>query len=108
MAWGPLRSRVVAQMRTETSKKAKREHYPAPHALIDLWQKNGGNPQDNGNLHLSEFEVMVGKILPYVVLGYVQLSVILAAAYLLWLYQRVFYGEITNPANAPTASLVAP
>ena len=28
------------------------------------------------------------------------LGVILAAAYILWMYQRVFYGEVTNPANA--------
>src|SRR6266542_1762139 len=28
------------------------------------------------------------------------LGIVLGAAYLLWLYQRVFFGEITNPANA--------
>jgi len=27
-------------------------------------------------------------------------GVILAAAYLLWLYQRVFFGTVTNPKNA--------
>ena len=27
------------------------------------------------------------------------LGVILAAAYLLWLYQRVFFGTVTNPKN---------
>jgi NADH-quinone oxidoreductase subunit M len=27
-------------------------------------------------------------------------GIVLGAAYLLWLYQRVFFGEITNPANA--------
>src|SRR5205823_8277255 len=27
------------------------------------------------------------------------LGVILAAAYLLWLYQRVFFGKVTNPKN---------
>jgi NADH-quinone oxidoreductase subunit M len=27
------------------------------------------------------------------------LGVILAAAYILWMVQRVFYGEVTNPAN---------
>jgi NADH-quinone oxidoreductase subunit M len=26
-------------------------------------------------------------------------GIVLGAAYLLWLYQRVFFGEITNPAN---------
>jgi NADH-quinone oxidoreductase subunit M len=27
------------------------------------------------------------------------IGVILAAAYLLWLYQRVFFGKVTNPKN---------
>src|SRR4029450_380012 len=26
-------------------------------------------------------------------------GIVLGAAYLLWLYQRVFFGEVTNPAN---------
>ena len=29
----------------------------------------------------------------------------LGAAYLLWLYQRIFFGEITNPANAKLPDL---
>ena len=32
-------------------------------------------------------------------------GIVLGAAYLLWLYQRVFFGEITNPANAELADL---
>ena len=32
-------------------------------------------------------------------------GIVLGAAYLLWLYQRVFFGEITNPANAALADL---
>jgi 3-hydroxyacyl-CoA dehydrogenase/enoyl-CoA hydratase/3-hydroxybutyryl-CoA epimerase len=43
MAWGPIRSRIVKTMRAETSKKARREHYPAPHALIDLFEAHGDN-----------------------------------------------------------------
>jgi NADH-quinone oxidoreductase subunit M len=31
---------------------------------------------------------------------FASLGIVLGAAYLLWLYQRVFFGEITNPANA--------
>jgi NADH-quinone oxidoreductase subunit M len=34
-------------------------------------------------------------------------GIVLGAAYLLWLYQRVFFGEITNPANAKLADLTA-
>ncbi len=41
MAWGPIRTQIVKKMRAETSKKARREHYPAPHALIDLFEKSG-------------------------------------------------------------------
>ena len=33
------------------------------------------------------------------------LGVILAAAYILWMVQRVFYGEVTNPANASLPDL---
>ncbi|HVY52263.1 MAG TPA: 3-hydroxyacyl-CoA dehydrogenase NAD-binding domain-containing protein [Devosia sp.] len=43
MAWGPLRGLVVARMRAETTKKARPEHYPAPHALIDLFERYGDN-----------------------------------------------------------------
>ena len=32
-------------------------------------------------------------------------GIVLGAAYLLWLYQRVFFGELTNPANAKLADL---
>jgi len=34
-------------------------------------------------------------------------GIVLGAAYLLWLYQRVFFGEITNPANATLPDLTA-
>ena len=40
------RKLAVKRMRTETAKKAPAEHYPAPYALIDLWENHGGNPQD--------------------------------------------------------------
>ncbi len=32
-------------------------------------------------------------------------GIVLGAAYLLWLYQRVFFGEVTNPANAELPDL---
>jgi NADH-quinone oxidoreductase subunit M len=32
-------------------------------------------------------------------------GIVLGAAYLLWLYQRIFFGEITNPANAKLQDL---
>src|SRR4029453_10683075 len=32
-------------------------------------------------------------------------GIVLGGAYLLWLYQRIFFGEITNPANAKLPDL---
>src|SRR6185369_14796434 len=43
MAWGPVRSQIVGRMRTETAKKARKDHYPAPHSLIDLFEQHGDN-----------------------------------------------------------------
>lgn len=33
------------QMRKEAEKKAPQKHYPAPYALIDLWEDHGGEPK---------------------------------------------------------------
>lgn len=35
------RSLAARQMRSKTEEKAPKEHYPAPHALIDLWEEHG-------------------------------------------------------------------
>ena len=40
---GPLRGIVAKQARKSVAQKAKPEHYPAPYALIDMWQNHGGN-----------------------------------------------------------------
>src|SRR5262249_58035964 len=40
------RKLAAKRMRAETEKKAPVAHYPAPHALIDLWETHGGNAQD--------------------------------------------------------------
>jgi 3-hydroxyacyl-CoA dehydrogenase/enoyl-CoA hydratase/3-hydroxybutyryl-CoA epimerase len=39
----PLRGFLATRMRAEAEKAAPREHYPAPYALIDLWEKHGGD-----------------------------------------------------------------
>ena len=44
MLSGPGRRFVVAQARKQVAKKARREHYPAPYAILDLWQRYDGNP----------------------------------------------------------------
>ena len=35
---------IAAMARRQVAKRASRQHYPAPYAIIDLWQKTDGNP----------------------------------------------------------------
>src|SRR6202035_4624427 len=39
----PVRGFLASRMRTEAEKAAPHQHYPAPYALIDLWEKHGGD-----------------------------------------------------------------
>jgi 3-hydroxyacyl-CoA dehydrogenase / enoyl-CoA hydratase / 3-hydroxybutyryl-CoA epimerase len=39
----PLRGLLAGQMRKQTRRKARPEHYPAPYRLIDTWENFGGN-----------------------------------------------------------------
>src|SRR5256885_633748 len=41
---GPLRGLVVVQARKQVARKARREHYPAPYAILELWRKYDGDP----------------------------------------------------------------
>jgi NADH-quinone oxidoreductase subunit M len=52
------------------------------------------------NGFVGEFLILVGswKLSPWLVAA-ASTGVILAAAYMLWMVQRVFYGEVTNPKN---------
>jgi len=40
---GPVRGLLANRMRAEAEKAAPHEHYPAPDALIDLWERHGGD-----------------------------------------------------------------
>jgi 3-hydroxyacyl-CoA dehydrogenase/enoyl-CoA hydratase/3-hydroxybutyryl-CoA epimerase len=40
---GPLKGVVANGARKQVAKKARPEHYPAPYAIIDLWQQHEGN-----------------------------------------------------------------
>ncbi len=40
MALAPARAYAARQMRSRTAQKASKEHYPAPYALIDLWEEH--------------------------------------------------------------------
>jgi 3-hydroxyacyl-CoA dehydrogenase/enoyl-CoA hydratase/3-hydroxybutyryl-CoA epimerase len=41
--FGPARGFLSSRMRREAEKAVPHEHYPAPYALIDLWEKHGGD-----------------------------------------------------------------
>jgi len=43
MTNGFLRGYVASQAKKQVAKRARREHYPAPYAIIDLWQKYNGD-----------------------------------------------------------------
>ncbi len=40
-----VRPIVASQMRKQVAKKARKEHYPAPYKMIDLWQSYMDNPR---------------------------------------------------------------
>jgi 3-hydroxyacyl-CoA dehydrogenase/enoyl-CoA hydratase/3-hydroxybutyryl-CoA epimerase len=37
----PLRGLLAARMRREVRRRARPEHYPAPYAIVDLWERHG-------------------------------------------------------------------
>ncbi|HEX7236988.1 MAG TPA: 3-hydroxyacyl-CoA dehydrogenase NAD-binding domain-containing protein [Gammaproteobacteria bacterium] len=37
----PLRKVLASRVRADVRKRAKREHYPAPYAIVDLWERHG-------------------------------------------------------------------
>jgi 3-hydroxyacyl-CoA dehydrogenase/enoyl-CoA hydratase/3-hydroxybutyryl-CoA epimerase len=41
LALAPLRRFVAGQARAQVARRARPEHYPAPYAIIDLWQRHG-------------------------------------------------------------------
>ncbi|MEI4260671.1 3-hydroxyacyl-CoA dehydrogenase NAD-binding domain-containing protein [Roseovarius sp. D0-M9] len=41
LSYATARGYAARQMRSKTEKKAPKAHYPAPHALIDLWEEHG-------------------------------------------------------------------
>ena len=43
MNLGPVRGLLANRMRGEAAKTAPKVHYPAPYALIDLWEQHGGD-----------------------------------------------------------------
>jgi 3-hydroxyacyl-CoA dehydrogenase/enoyl-CoA hydratase/3-hydroxybutyryl-CoA epimerase len=40
-----IRGLVASRIEQQVSRKARREHYPAPYAIVDLWRKHGASPR---------------------------------------------------------------
>jgi 3-hydroxyacyl-CoA dehydrogenase/enoyl-CoA hydratase/3-hydroxybutyryl-CoA epimerase len=40
---GPLKAIVASSARKQVAARARREHYPAPYAIIDIWARHDGN-----------------------------------------------------------------
>ncbi|HEY1364096.1 MAG TPA: 3-hydroxyacyl-CoA dehydrogenase NAD-binding domain-containing protein [Xanthobacteraceae bacterium] len=51
----PSRRLAARRMRTETAKRAPAAHYPAPHALIDIWEAHGGSARDLHKAEIASF-----------------------------------------------------
>jgi NADH-quinone oxidoreductase subunit M len=52
------------------------------------------------NGFIGEFLIIIGSYYSHAsYAAFASVGVVLAAVYLLWMYQRVFYGEVTNEKN---------
>ena len=51
----PGRRLAARRMRAQTAKKAPIAHYPAPHALIDLWENHGGDASGMQQAEIASF-----------------------------------------------------
>jgi len=61
MALGPLRGYVASKLREQAGKKARKEHYPAPYALIDLFEKHGDDWQAMVRGEVDAFVPLMGS-----------------------------------------------
>jgi 3-hydroxyacyl-CoA dehydrogenase/enoyl-CoA hydratase/3-hydroxybutyryl-CoA epimerase len=55
----PARALLAARMRRETKAKAAPDHYPAPYALIDLWETHGGDPAAQQKAEIESFARLI-------------------------------------------------
>ncbi|WP_051332782.1 3-hydroxyacyl-CoA dehydrogenase NAD-binding domain-containing protein [Cucumibacter marinus] len=58
-ALGPLRGMTANKMREQTAKKANPKHYPAPHTLIDQFEKFGDDPRAFMRAELEHFPALM-------------------------------------------------
>jgi len=64
-----------------------------------------GLPGTNG--FVGEFLILLGAFRGWILYGVLGTAGILAAVYMLWMYQRVFFGTVDKPANAALLDLNA-
>ena len=55
----PLRRWLAARARADVRKRVRREHYPAPYAIVDLWERYGAH----GEQALRAEAMSIGKLL---------------------------------------------
>ena len=55
LSLGFARGFLASRMRREAGKAAREEHYPAPYALIDLWERHGGDRRAMLNAEKASF-----------------------------------------------------
>jgi len=55
----PARSLAAGQMRREAAKHALKEHYPAPYALIDMWETHGDDPAAMQKAEIASFAALL-------------------------------------------------
>lgn len=58
---GPLKAVVASGARKQVARKARAEHYPAPYAIIDIWQRFDGNALAVPAGHPSSFEHLLSQ-----------------------------------------------
>ncbi|WP_297771276.1 3-hydroxyacyl-CoA dehydrogenase NAD-binding domain-containing protein [uncultured Roseovarius sp.] len=59
MALSPARSLAARKMRSMTEDRATKEHYPAPYALIDIWEAHGGERDAMQKAEIKSFASLV-------------------------------------------------
>ena len=45
LSLAPVRGFVASKISAQVARRARREHYPAPYAIVDLWRRHGANPR---------------------------------------------------------------
>lgn len=60
---GPARNMAAKRMRAEVEKRASRDHYPAPYALIDLWEQGNGEMERAQKAEIRSFaQLLSGEV----------------------------------------------